>query len=121
MKTLTKQVVFILSILIAYLVSEFVYFIMGNFKKVQNDPFLDVAIGMVIIVIVFYPLYEWFRKLGSKQVEGFIRRLQEGVRSEFLGLLIGFIVLIFLLYCTYAWIWKKITVMQIIHKIISWF
>lgn len=121
MRTLTNQAVFIISMLIAYLVKEFVYYLLGNFKKLQNNPYLDVAIGMLIIVIVFYPLYELLKKVGEHLVEGFIKKTQDLTGSAFLGLFLGFIVLLFTLYCTYAWVWKKITPMMVIQKIISLF
>jgi H+/Cl- antiporter ClcA len=120
-RTLTNHAVFILSMLIAYLIKEFVYYLLGNFKRIQNDPYLDVAIGMLIIVIVFYPLYELMKKFGHHLVEAFIQKSQEVTNSSVLGLLLGFIILLFGLYCTYAWIWKKISVIKVIHKLIGLF
>lgn len=122
-RTLTNQAVLIISILIAYLVKEFVYYLVGHFKKVQSDPYLDVAIGMliIIIIIVFYPLYELLKKVGQHLVEAFIQKSQELTNSAFLGLILGFIVLLFSLYCTYAWLWKRISVGKILQKIVSLF
>jgi hypothetical protein len=79
------------------------------------SPLKFTAIGMAIIVAVFYPAFKFLDELIRLMAEKIIRKGRY-MFGNFLGLLIMFLIVLFVLYCIYDHIWFKISVLKIIFS-----
>ncbi len=116
MSKIQKHAAFIISVLIAYLIKDLVLYLMGDFKKMHDDRYFAVGIGMLLVIVIFYPLYELLKELSKKIVESFLRRSKRSVNSRFLGLTLGFVLALGILYGVYAYLWYNINIITDIQS-----
>ena len=71
------------------------------------------AIGMGVIVVVFYPTFEYMNGIVEKFTTRFLKK-GNNLFGKILGVYIAFFVMLFTLYCIYAHIWFNINVIKVI-------
>ena len=102
----------VLTILTANLLTTALSDYMVTYKS-SYKPITFTFIGMVIIVVVFYPLFvkleEWVKWISIKVI-----RSGKSVAGKFLGLTLTFIAALIVLAYFYAKMWYRIDFVQII-------
>lgn len=79
-----------------------------HYKRITN-PFKFTAIGMLVLIAVFYPLFGFM----DGKVKDITKRLVNKGRNVFgktFGILFVFSLLLFFIYCIYARLWFSINV-----------
>jgi hypothetical protein len=81
--------------------------------KWQLKPLRFTLLSMMIITIIFYPLFlmmqKWLDGLSRKFVKA-----GHAVAGKYLGLLVMFFIALFILTCIYANLWYNINVLKLI-------
>lgn len=76
-------------------------------------PVVFTFIGMIIIVVVFYPLFtkmeEWVKRISTKFI-----KTGKSVAGKYLGLFLAFIIAMLILFYFYARMWYKIDFVQVL-------
>lgn len=102
----------VLTILTANLLTTALSDYMVTYKS-NYKPITFTLIGMVIIVVVFYPLFmkleEWVKSISVK-----VMRSGKSVAGKFLGLWLTFVAAMIILVYFYARMWYHIDFIQII-------
>lgn len=105
--------VLIVTILFINLLSNFIsdYFIT---KYKGHTSYLKfTAIGMCVIVIIFYPAFEYLNGIVEKFTTRFLKK-GNNLFGRTIGVYISFFVLLFILYCFYARIWFDVNVVKVL-------
>lgn len=112
--------VLVVTILLINLLSNFIadYFIT---KYKGNTSYLKfTAIGMGVIVIIFYPAFEYLNGIVEKITTRFLKK-GNNLFGRILGVYIAFFVMLFILYCLYARVWFDVNVLKVIfNSIFNW-
>lgn len=76
-------------------------------------PVVFTFVGMIIIVVVFYPLFtkmeEWVKKISTKFI-----KTGKSVAGKYLGLFLAFIIAMLVLFYFYGRMWYKIDFVQVL-------
>lgn len=117
MKKITQHAVFVISVLVAYLISGRVMLMLKGIDRLHQNKYLSVLIYMVAIIVVFYPISKLISMFGETVAQSVIKKSQKTLGSPFVGLIIGFILLFTILFCCYCYVIYGITVVQIINAL----
>ena len=113
-KYLVKIVVFTISILTANLIGDYVSDFLTSFKN-HYKPLTFTLIAMAIIVIIFYPLFEfldkWINTLSKKVV-----RKGKSFAGQYLGLFFVFFISMSILTFFYVKQWYGINILNYIFR-----
>jgi len=104
--------ILIMNLLAGYVTNYFIKY------KGNNNPLKFIALGMVVLVMIFYPAFQYI----NEQVKIIIHRLfrhGKNVFGRFLGSIIIFIVLFLILFCMYAKLWFNLTLPELINSILN--
>jgi len=105
-----------ISILLVNLLTSFITDYFLSYKYTFN-PLKFTAIGMLVLIAVFYPAFEYFDRI----VERFAAKLLlhgKNVFGRFMGVLLVYIFIMFILFCIYANLWFHVDVFRmLIHYI----
>jgi hypothetical protein len=115
MKRIINFCVFAVTILIVNILTSFITEYFLHYKNITN-PMKFTAIGMIILVAVFYPIFGYL----EVKVEELIKRLIKKGKNTFgkrIGFIVVFSILIIILYCIYANLWFKLNIPRIV---INW-
>ncbi len=111
---ITKKIfnfcVMVITILAAHLLAYSIYEYMLEYRGAAN-PWKFTAIGMLIIIVVFYPAIKFMDKIIKSVTKDIFRK----GKSKFgrpLGILIVFFVLLLTLYYLYARHWFHIDILK---------
>lgn len=111
MRKIINFCVLAITILTVNLLTSFITEYFLHYKNITN-PLKFTAIGMLILVAVFYPVFGFI----ETKVEDLSRKLFKKGKNAF-GKIIGFILvfsmIVFLLYCIYANLWFNINVLRL--------
>ncbi len=109
-----KFVVTTLTILSANLLTNYISDKLVSHKW-EYRPLRFTLLAMLIITVVFYPLFmwleEWLNDLSKKLVKA-----GKSIAGKYVGLLFGFIIGIAILTYFYAKVWYKIDLINILFK-----
>ncbi|HCT30746.1 MAG TPA: hypothetical protein DIW31_08415 [Bacteroidales bacterium] len=83
--------------------------------KGNISPLRFTAIGMGVIVVVFYPAFEYLNGIVEKFTTRFLKK-GNNLFGRTLGVYITFFILLFTLYCIYAHIWFDVNVIKVMVK-----
>lgn len=83
--------------------------------KNQTDSIKFTAFGMVVIVLIFYPLFEYLNKFTETVTTRFLKK-GKNVFGRSLGIYISFLILLSILYYMYARVWFHLDVIKIIYN-----
>lgn len=105
--------VFVITILLINLITNYIadYFI-KNYKG-HTSYLKFTAIGMGVIVLIFYPAFEYLNGIVEKITSRFLKK-GNNLFGRILGVYIAFFVMLFVLYCLYARVWFDVSVVKII-------
>ena len=110
-----KFMVLLLSILTANLITTIIDEYVLTYKHTFN-PYLFTWIGMLIVVLIYYPLFTQIDKWSTKYSDKFIK-VGKKITGKKTGILITFIVALLILYYFYGRLWFHINVIEIMfHK-----
>lgn len=113
---LIKVMVLLLSILTANLVTTWIDNFMLSFKH-QYSPYIFTALGMSIVVLIYYPLFTKIDKWSSKYANHFVRHGKKLVKSE-IGTLVTFFIALSVLFYFYGKLWfNKNVFVDLFHVI----
>ncbi len=97
-----------ITILLVNLLTTFIADYLMEYKGGIN-PLKFTAIGMGVIVVVFYPAFEYLNGIVEKFTTRFLKK-GDNLFGRTLGVYITFLTLLFILYCIYAHIWFNVNV-----------
>lgn len=104
--------VFSITILLVNLLTTFIADLLMKYRGHTN--YLKfTAIGMCVIVLVFYPAFEYLNGIVEKFTTRFLKK-GNNLFGRILGVYIAFFVALFILYCIYAHIWFNVNVFKVI-------
>lgn len=106
--------VLVITILLVNLLTTFIADYLMEYKGNIN-PLKFTAIGMGIIVIIFYPAFEYLNGIVEKFTTRFLKK-GNNLFGRTLGVYITFIALLFILYSIYAHIWFNVNVIRVIFS-----
>ncbi len=113
-RKLFKFVVTTLTILSANLLTNYISDKLVSHKW-EYRPLRFTLLAMLIITVVFYPLFmwleQWLNDLSKKLVKA-----GKSIAGKYIGLLFGFIVGIAILTYLYAKVWYKIDLITVLFK-----
>jgi uncharacterized membrane protein YedE/YeeE len=83
-----------------------------------RDRFKNVALGMFVMVAVYYPMTTFLESYFQKISKKMISKSKKIANSNALGMFIGFSIAIFVLFLCYAKVWYNWNVIKtLINKI----
>lgn len=89
--------IFSSAVLITKVCYDFVMFLLPIIKSTHN-PYIDVLIGMSLLVALFLPLNNFIFMLSEKFMRHYIKLSKKTMRQELLGLILGYVVLLFIVF-----------------------
>lgn len=109
-----KFLVLVITILLINILTNFVADSLMKFR--DNTNILKfTAIGMGVIVLVFYPAFEYMNGIVEKITTRFLNK-GHNFFGRILGVYITFFALLFILYCIYAHIWFDVNVVKVLFN-----
>ncbi len=102
MEKVHSHMAFILSVLIAYLVKDFALYVMAKDGKALPPTYSGTLTTMLLIIVVFYPIYEGLKKASKHFLKGYFEKSEEVAKSKFWGVFIGFSLMFLILFGVYA-------------------
>lgn len=103
--------VLFVTILIANLITTLITDYFLRFRG-QSSALKFTAIGMVVIVVLFYPLFEYINRLTERATARLLRK-GRNLFGRILGIYIAFALVILAMYCIYAYTWFNVNVLAI--------
>lgn len=114
MKKLINFCILAITILTVNLLTGFITEYFLHYKNRAN-PMKFTALGMLILVAVFYPVFGYL----ETKVEEFTRKLVKKGKNTFgkrIGFLVVFSILVFILYCIYANLWFDLNIPEVLYN-----
>ncbi|MFN5308892.1 MAG: hypothetical protein ACK5C0_05500 [Candidatus Kapaibacterium sp.] len=114
LRKITKAILFTINVLIAYLVSAAVEDIILQ-RAQQLKPLSATAIGMIVIVMIFFPLFSITEKI-TEEVMKFSLKTSKGTFGKRFGLIVFTLVALLILYNIYLELWFNLGVVDAIFR-----
>ncbi len=114
-RTLTKYVILAFTILLADIIKEIIMHYIGLDKN-HRHPYTSVAIGMGVIVLIFYPLFLVMEKLLERVAQSYITNTKKITGGSIKGLLIALVVGLTIMYFVYLKVWFNINIFSVLMK-----
>jgi len=111
---LFKFFVFSISILLVNLLTTFISDYFMQFKN-STDALRFTAIGMGVVVLVFYPAFNYINGIVEKFTVRFLKK-GKNLFGRTLGVYLAFAIMLFILYYIYARIWFHVDVIGVLIK-----
>lgn len=112
----TKIVVYTITILVAMLLSDYLVIMMEEY--VGGKSYKAVALKMLIIVVVYFPVFSFLEKYIKKVSTTYTKTSKMVAKSSMLGLTIGFSVALFLLFVMFSLLWYDMNVFNDVQNTI---
>lgn len=112
---ITTAFVYIFTVLLTKLCFDFVIYIMPVIQSTKNA-YYDVLIGMLLTVVVFYPMYGGIHSLVEKLSNWFIKTENKRKKSYLIKLFIVFLILNTLLFAGFMKIKRDINIFQDLYN-----
>ena len=106
--------VLVITILLINLLTNFIADLLIKYRS-QTNYLKFTAIGMGVIVLVFYPAFEYLNGMVEKLTTRFLKK-GNNLFGRILGVYIAFFIMLFTLYCIYAHIWFNVNVVNLLFK-----
>lgn len=107
-RKITNALIFILTILAAELVVEYVKHFL-KFNTGFHDKYILTLIGMAVIVAVYYPVFGFVHYITESLTKKFVSASQRKAGNELLGIGIAFLIGGGILFLIYLHEWYGIT------------
>jgi hypothetical protein len=108
-RKITKYVVLIFTILLADIIKEIVLHLIG-LERDHRSPYLSAAIGMGVIVLVFYPMFTIMEKILESITHSYVTKTKNVTGGSYKGLIVAFILGVAVLYFAYLKVWFNINI-----------
>ena len=112
-RKLTKYVILVFTILLADIIKEIILHYIG-FHKNFRHPYTSVALGMGIIVLVFYPLFLLMETIMEKIAESYIHNTKKIAGGSMKGLIIALFLGLGVLYFVYLKVWFNLNIFAVL-------
>jgi uncharacterized protein YacL len=86
--------------------------------KSTKNPYLDVAIGMTLTLIIFYPFYGFAHKWVEKFSGHYVKHARKIHKNSFVALLIGYSIGVFILFACFMLVKFNINILQEVYDAI---
>lgn len=113
-RKITRFATVALTILTAYLVSEYLLIFMEDYKDGRS--YKSVIISMLIIVAIYYPALTLLEKYIKKLSAEYVKTSKNFAKSNTVGLFIGFFIAFFILFSLFAYVWYDLNVLNDLSK-----
>ncbi len=112
---LTKALLTSLALLIAYLCKDLVLFFLKKvgYQKLDANPYLATLLGMGMVVLVFYPVYEWLKHLAKEWLGGYFSRSKKWTAAPLVGVILAFLLIFAILFWIYAYLWHGVNALSV--------
>jgi len=111
---LFKLFVFSITILLVNLLTTFISDYFMQFKN-STDALRFTAIGMCVIVLIFYPAFNYINGIVEKFTVRFLKK-GKNLFGRTLGIYLAFAIMLFILYYIYARIWFHVDVFGVLFR-----
>lgn len=109
-----KFFVFSITILLVNLLTTFISDYFLQFKN-GTDALRFTAIGMGVIVLVFYPAFNYINGIVEKVTARFLKK-GKNLFGRTIGVYLAFAIMLFILYYIYARIWFHVDVIGVLFR-----
>ena len=116
MKHFVKFTVYSITILSAYLISEYFVNYLNSFYKTPS--YLSVLTGMLVIIVVYYPMMNILDRYIAKATTKYIKKSKTLHNNNFVGILIGFSSAFFVLFVLFALVWHNMNFFTYLKNLI---
>lgn len=114
-RRITKFIILVFTILFADVVKELVLHFF-NITKNPNQPLRSVAIGMIVSIAVFYPIFTAMDVVLEKMVSSYVRGTKRVAGGSNKGLFVSFIIGVAILFALYLYAWFDIKFWNLLFK-----
>jgi hypothetical protein len=109
-----KLAVMVITILTANLFTNYISDVLIGYR-LHFKPLKFTLIGMLVIVVIFYPLFtwleEWLNNASSKMLKS-----GKSLAGKYLGLVLVFTICLLILFYLYVKIWYKMNVFELLFN-----
>lgn len=112
MKKINQIAVFVISVLTAKILSEYLFEFVMRYKNNEN-PYVDTLIGMAIVAFVFFPALSLMNTQLKQMAAGYVKHSKKISGSAAKGLIWAIVVALFILYYFYLRKWYGIDLFKI--------
>ena len=116
-RKITKYAALVISILIASLLNEFIVKLIKGYY--QESSYKSVAIGMVVTLIVFVPLFKILGKWINTVSKKYIKTGKKVASNSTTGLWVSFLIALLILFILFAKIRHGLDVVSDLNRIIK--
>lgn len=109
-RRVTRFATVALTILTAYLISEYLLIFMEDYK--EGRTYKSVFISMLIIVAIYYPALTVLEKYIKKLSAEYVKTTKGVAKNNFVGLFIGFFIAFFILFSLFAHVWYDLNIIK---------
>ena len=110
MKHLHKFTVYSITILTAYLISEYlVDFLNSHYKE---KTYSSVLVGMFVVLVVYFPIVTFLDKYIKQMSKTYIKQSKGLVKNSQFGIIVGFLVMFFVLFVLFALVWHDLNLLK---------
>jgi hypothetical protein len=99
-KNFKKFMVYTFTVLVSKLVYDVIMKLLPVIKSTHN-PYFDVAIGMTLTLIIFYPFYGFTHKWMEKFSGHYVKHAKIIHRNNFIALVIAYVIGVLILFGCY--------------------
>jgi len=114
LRKITKAILFTINVLIAYVVSSAVEDIILQ-KAQQLKPLSATAIGMAVIVLIFFPLFSITEKI-TEEVMKITLKTSKGTFGKRFGIIVFTIIAFVVLYNIYLELWFDMGIVDALFR-----
>ena len=113
MKSINKIAVFMISVLTAEILSEYIMDYILGLKK-NSNPYIDTLIGMGVLAFIFFPLLTFIEKYLRLITADYLKHTKKSIKTGFIGLLVAVVIALAILYHFYLMQWHGINIFKVI-------
>jgi hypothetical protein len=114
MKQLTKFTVYSITILTAYLLSEYLVGFLNNYYKEKT--YFSVFIGMLVVLAVYFPVVTFLDKYIKQMSKTYVNKSKGLAKNSGIGIILGFLVMFFVLFVLFALVWHDFNLLDDLKK-----
>ncbi len=117
-KNIVKSALLFISILSAYLITSYIEIYFYNHRNTINtNPYIVVFVGMLVVTIIYYPLFSKIDKWSSALAKNFLRTGKQ-LTGKRTGTYIAILLAIAILYYFSMKLWYGIDLIENVNQLL---